>query len=59
MIAGSYKSDSKCDCIQRSIANGLREPILYRFAPSSPPGKKNKKPSFKLFRKINQSVLSH
>ena len=49
LIAGSYKSDkpnnitgidkihSKCDCIQGSIVNGIREPILYRFALSSPP----------------------
>ena len=50
LIAGSYKSDKpinitgidkihlKCDCIQRSIINGIREPILYSFALSSPPG---------------------
>ena len=48
MIAGSYKSDKpinitgidkihlKCDCIQGSIVNGIREPILYSFALSSP-----------------------
>ena len=50
IIAGSYKSDKhinitgidkihlKCDCIQGSIVNGIREPILYSFALSSPPG---------------------
>ena len=44
LIAGSYKSDKpfnitgidkthlKCDCIQGSIVNGVREPILYSFA---------------------------
>ena len=44
LIAGSYKSDRpvnitgidkihlKCDCIQGSIVNGIREPILYSFA---------------------------
>ena len=44
LIAGSYKSDKpinitgidkihlKCDCIQGSIVNGMREPILYSFA---------------------------
>ena len=44
LIAGSYKSDRpinvtgidkihlKCDCIQGSIMNGVREPILYSFA---------------------------
>ena len=52
IIAGSYKSDKpiniagidkihlKCDCIQGSIVNGIREPILYSFALSSPPGHK-------------------
>ena len=50
--AGSYKSDRpiditgidkvhlKCDCINGSIVNGIREPISYSIALSSPPGKK-------------------
>ena len=72
MIAGSYKSDKpikitgidkvhlKCDCIQGSIVNGIREPILYSFALSSPPGYKiHEEPRVKLFKKINKSVLSH
>ena len=72
MIGGSNKSDkpinntgidkihSKSDCIQGSIVNGIREPILYRFAPSSPPGHKlYKELRIKLFKKINKSVLSH
>ena len=72
MIARSYKSDKpinitgidkvhlKCDCIQGSIVNGVREPILYSFALSSPPGQKiHKEPRVKLFKKINKSVLSH
>ena len=72
MISGSYKSNEpinitgidkihlKCDCIQGSIVNGIREPILYSFALSSPPGLKiYKKPRFKLFKKVNKSVLSH
>ena len=72
MIAGSYKSDrpfnitgidkihSKCDCIQGSIVNGIREPILYSFALSSPPGHKiYKEPRVKLVKKMNKSVLSH
>ena len=71
-IAGSYKSDKpinitgidkihlKCYCIQGSIVNGIREPILYSFALSSPPGHKiPKEPRVKLFKKINKSVLSH
>ena len=72
IIAGSYKSDRpinitgidkihlKCDCIQGSIVNGIREPILYSFDLSSPPGHKiYKEPRVKLFQKINKSVLSH
>ena len=72
IIAGSYESDKpinitgidkihlKCDCIQGSIVNGVREPILYSFALSSPPGhKKFKEPRVKLFKKINRPVLSH
>ena len=72
LIAGSYKSEKpinitgidkihlKCDCIQGSIVNGIREPILYSFALSSPPGHKiYKEPRVKLFKKINKSVLSH
>ena len=72
LIAGSYKSDKpinitgidkihlKCDCIQGSIVNGIREPILYSFALSSPPGHKlYKEPRIKLFKKINKSILSH
>ena len=72
LIAGSYKSNKpiniteidknhlKCDCIQDTIKNGKREPILFGFALSSPPGHKiNKEPRVKLFKKINKSVLSH
>ena len=72
ILAGSYKSDKpinftgidkihlKCDCIQGSIVNGVREPILYNFSLSSPPGHKiYKEPRIKLFKKINKSVLSH
>ena len=72
LIAGSYKGDKpinitgidknhlRCDCIDGSIVNGIREPILYSFALSSPPGHKlYKEPRVKLFKKINKSVLSH
>ena len=37
-ITGIVKIDLKCDCLQRSIVNGTREPVLYTFALSSPPG---------------------
>ena len=63
LIAGSYKSDKpnnitgidkihlKCDCIQGSIVNSIREHILYSFALSSPPGRKIfEEPRIKLFK---------
>ena len=68
LIPGSYKSDKpinitgidkvhlKCNCIDGSIVNGVREPILYSFALDQPPGHKIYKEPFK---KINKSVLSH
>ena len=72
LIAGSYKRDKpvnitgvdkihlKSDSIQGSIVNGVREPILYSFALSSPPGHKiYKEPRVKLLKKINKSVFSH
>ena len=72
LIAGSYKSEKpnnirgidkihlKRDCKQGSIVNGIREPILYSFALSSPPGQIiYKEPRVKLFKKVNQSVVSH
>ena len=72
ILAGSFKSNRpinitgidkvhlKCDCIQGSIMNGVREPILYSFALSSPPGHKiYEEPIIKLFKKVNKSVLSH
>ena len=52
IIPGSYKGDRpinitgvdkihlKGDCIQGAILSGIREPILYSFALSSPPGHK-------------------
>ena len=72
LIAGSYKSDKpinitgidethiKCDCIDGSIVNGVRESILFSFALSSLPGHEIfKEPRVKLFKKVNKSVLSH
>ena len=72
LFAGSNKCDKpinitavdkihlKCDCINGSLVNGVREPFLYSYALSSPPGHKIfKKPRIKLFKKLNKSVLSH
>ena len=51
-ITGFDKIHLKCDCIQDSIVNGIREPILYCFALSSPPRHKiYKEPRIKLFKK--------
>ena len=72
ILPGSYKSDKpinitgidkvhlKFNCLNGSIVNGCREPILYSFALSSPPGHEiYKKLRVKLFKKVNKSVLSH
>ena len=72
LIPGSYKSERpinitgidklhlKCDCVDGSIVNGTREPILYSFALDQPPGHKiYKEPKVKLFKKINKRALSH
>ena len=52
LIAGSYKCEKpinitgivevhlKCDCIDGSVMNGTREPILYSLAVNQPPGQK-------------------
>ena len=59
-ITGIDKIHLKRDCIQGSIVNGIKEPILYSFALSSPPGHKiHKELKVKLFKKVNKSVLSH
>ena len=71
LMAGSYKGDKpinitgidkihlKCDCLQGSIVNGVREPILFSFALSSPPGHKiYKEPRVKRFKKLSKSVVS-
>ena len=64
MTGGSFKSyrpinitrvdkiHLKRDCTNDSIVNGIREPILYSFALSSPPGHKiYKEPRIKHFKK--------
>ena len=62
ILPGSYKSDKpinitgidkihlKCNVVDGSIVNGVREPILYSFALDQPPGHKiYKEPKVKLF----------
>ena len=59
-ITGIDKVHLKCDCVDGSIVNGIRKPILYNFALFLQPGHKfYKEPSVKLFKKTNKSVLSH
>ena len=72
MIAGSYIIDKpvnisgidkvhlKCDCIEGSIVNGIRQPVLYSFALSSPLVHKNylQNPESN-YLKRSKSVLSH
>ena len=72
ILPGSYKFDNpvnntgidkvhlKCNVVDGSIVNGVREPILYSFALDQPPGHKiYKEPKVKLFKNINKSILSH
>ena len=67
ILPGSYESDKpinitgvdkihlKCDCIQGSIVNGVREPNLFSFALSSPPGHKiHIEPRVKLIKKVKK-----
>ena len=66
LIRGKYKSDRpinitgidkihlKCDCVDGYVVNSCRQPILYSFAPSLPPGHKiYKEPRIKRFKKLN------
>ena len=72
LIPGKYESEKplkitvvdkvqlKCDCVNRSIVNGCRQPTLFSFALISPPVHKTmQEPKVKLFKKISKSVLSH
>ena len=58
-ITGIDKVRSKYDCVNGSIVNGLREPIVYSFALNKFPDHKiYKEPKIKLFKKLNKHVLS-
>ena len=59
-ITGIVKVHLKTDFVQGSIVNGVRGPILYSSALSSPPDHKIiREPRIKLPKKIKKSVLSH
>ena len=70
-VPGVYTSDKilnlnttnkihlKCDCIDGSIQDGLRQPILYSFVLEKPSGYKIFcEPETILYKKINKSVLN-
>ena len=58
-ITGVDKVHLKCDCVNGTIVNGVREPIMYSCALSSPAGDKiYNQPRIKLLKKINKPVLA-
>ena len=58
MITTTDKVHLKCDCVDGSIVNGIREQILFSFNLSAPPGYKIiKEPNFILYEKINKTRL--
>ena len=49
----------KCDCIDGSVVNGIREPILFSFVLDKPSGYKVFcEPETIQYKKINKSVLN-
>ena len=60
MITTTDKVHLKCDCVDGSIVNGIREQILFSFDSSAPPGYKiMKKPTTILYKKINKTRLDN
>ena len=58
MITTTDKVHLKCDCVDGSIVNGIREQILFSFNLSAPPGYKIiKEPNIILYKKINKTRL--
>ena len=58
MITTTDKVHLKCDCVDGSIVNGIREQILFSFILSAPPGYKIiKEPNIILYKKINKTRL--
>ena len=59
MITTTDKVHLKCDCVDGSIVNGIREQILFSFNLSAPPGYKIiKDPNIILYEKINKTRLN-
>ena len=58
MITTTDKVHLKCDCVDGSIVNGIREQILFSFNLNAPPGYKIiKEPNIILYKKINKTRL--
>ena len=58
MITTTDKVHLKCDCVDGSIVNGIREQILFSFNLSAPPGYKIiKEPNIILYKKMNKTRL--
>ena len=58
MITTTDKVHLKCDCVDGSIVNGIREQILFLFILSAPPGYKIiKEPNIVLYKKNKQKRL--
>ena len=56
MITTTDKIHLKCDCVDGSIVNGIREQILFSFNLSAPPGYKIiKEPTTVLYKKIKKT----
>ena len=57
MITTTDKVHLKCDCVDGSIVNGIREQILFSFNLSAPPGYKiTKEPNIILYKKTQNKV---
>ena len=58
-LSSTNKIHLKCDCIDESVVNGIRQPILYSFVLDKPSGYKVFcEPETIHYKKINQSVLN-
>ena len=58
MITTTDKVHLKCDCVDGSIVNGIREQILFSFNLKAPPGYKIiKEPNIILYKKIYKTRL--
>ena len=58
-LGSTNKIHLQCDCIDGSVVNGLRQPILYRFVLDKLPGYKVfSEPETIHYKKINKSVLN-